>query len=268
MFPRALPMHPRVTYLEKPKHTCCQVPVYRLLGFSGGRGEAALDDGTDQMHQPRQLALHDLQVLWPCLAGGGRLLVGGHQGVHEGQQEVGSGAVLEAAQEGDGIQLVRHLLLVVQGVLPAPLHRRCHAVQPAGDVGLVDARHVGVQQGGGVALQVRHAADQARPQAQQIIHAARRPLPAAQAAHRQVRHQLDPLRIPVHPDQLRQLVVGFEAAQEAAELVVVRVLGQAPLRAQDVPCARRQVVQELGALALAGEQAPPHTRQPHQAFQR
>ena len=63
--------------------------------------------------------------------------------------------------------------------------------------------------------------------------------------------------------QLRQLVVGFEAAQEAAELVVVVVVGQALLAGQDVPRSDHQVVQEPRALRLAGEQRPPHRRQPH-----
>ena len=63
--------------------------------------------------------------------------------------------------------------------------------------------------------------------------------------------------------QLGQLVVGLEAPQQAAELVVVRVLRQALLRAHDVARARDERVQQLAALRVAHEQAAPHARQPH-----
>ncbi len=63
--------------------------------------------------------------------------------------------------------------------------------------------------------------------------------------------------------QFGELVVGFEAAEQAAELVVVGVLSEALLRPQDVARARHQVVQKLAALLVAHKQRPPHRRQPH-----
>lgn len=63
--------------------------------------------------------------------------------------------------------------------------------------------------------------------------------------------------------QFRKLVVVLQASQQAAELVVIIVLGQACLSAQHVPSACHQVVQELGALCLACEQGAPDRRQPH-----
>ena len=58
--------------------------------------------------------------------------------------------------------------------------------------------------------------------------------------------------------QLVELVVGLQAPQEAAELVVVPVLAQARLRAQDVPRARDQGVQEAAARLLTREERPAH----------
>ena len=63
--------------------------------------------------------------------------------------------------------------------------------------------------------------------------------------------------------QLCKLVVGFEAAQQAAELVVVGVLCQALLRPQDLPRPLDKVVQKSAPLCVADEQGPPHRRQPH-----
>eukprot|EP00959_Pyramimonas_sp_CCMP1952_P269727 5638941-Pyramimonas_sp.AAC.1 len=58
------------------------------------------------------------------------------------------------------------------------------------------------------------------------------------------------------------LVVSLEAAEQLAVLVVVGVLRQPLLRAQDLAGARHQPGQELGALRLRREQRPPHRRQP------
>ena len=54
--------------------------------------------------------------------------------------------------------------------------------------------------------------------------------------------------------QLCKLVVGFEAAQQAAELVVVGVHGQALLRAKNLARPLHQVVQEPAALCVADEE--------------
>ena len=53
--------------------------------------------------------------------------------------------------------------------------------------------------------------------------------------------------------QLGELVVGFQAAQQAAELVVVGVQGQALLRPQDLPRPLDKVVQEPAPLCVADE---------------
>ena len=53
--------------------------------------------------------------------------------------------------------------------------------------------------------------------------------------------------------QLIELVVGFEAPQEAAELVVVGVLLQPRLRPQNVPGSRDQVVEKGAAGLLRGK---------------
>ena len=63
--------------------------------------------------------------------------------------------------------------------------------------------------------------------------------------------------------QLGQLVVGLQAAQQAAELMVVGVLGQALVAPQHVARARHQPRQERAPLRLPREQRPPHRRQPH-----
>ncbi len=63
--------------------------------------------------------------------------------------------------------------------------------------------------------------------------------------------------------QLCKLVVGFEAAQKAAELVVVGVQGQALLRAQDLPRPLHQMVQEPAALRVTDEERPSDRCEPH-----
>lgn len=63
--------------------------------------------------------------------------------------------------------------------------------------------------------------------------------------------------------QLRELVVGFESPQEAAELMVVLMVGEPLLRPQDVSSASHQMVQKLGSLHFVCEQRPPHRCQPN-----
>lgn len=55
-----------------------------------------------------------------------------------------------------------------------------------------------------------------------------------------------------------ELVVGFEPAQQPAELVVILMLCQANLASENVPRACHQVIEKLGALPLICEQASAH----------
>ena len=63
--------------------------------------------------------------------------------------------------------------------------------------------------------------------------------------------------------QLVQLVVGLQAPQQAAELMVVAVLSQPRLSLEDVPGAGHERIEKARARLLAGKQRPPHRGQPH-----
>eukprot|EP00955_Chlamydomonas_euryale_P041108 351893-Chlamydomonas_euryale.AAC.20 len=54
-------------------------------------------------------------------------------------------------------------------------------------------------------LQVWHTADQAAPEAKQVVHAAGGPLPTVQTVDSEVSNLLDPVDVVVNSNKLRQL---------------------------------------------------------------
>ena len=136
------------------------------------------------------------------------------------------------------------------------------------DVRRDDLRDVRVEAARRVALEVRHARDEARPEAQQVEDAALRPGPGAQRRDREVRHERDPVGVALGGDQLAQLVVRLEAAQQPAERVVVGVLLEPRPRAEQCRRAGHERPEEPRPGRVAAEQRPPYRRQPNQALER
>ena len=80
--------------------------------------------------------------------------------------------ILEADKVRQRVHLLSHLLLVVQHVVQVfVLHDQGHALEPGGDVGLGDLRHICVEKRGGISFQVGHRRHKPRPEAEEVIDA-------------------------------------------------------------------------------------------------
>lgn len=96
----------------------------------------------------------------------------------------------------------------------------------------------------------------------------RRPLPGFQTRDCEVCNERYPLLVPLHCDELAQLVVGLEPCEQAAELVVVVVLRQARPPAQHLGCAADEVREKRRALRLRAEKRAAYAREAHEALER
>ena len=198
------PVEAHVHDLNQLEHPEREVAVQRLLRLRAGAREPAADHRSDDVHEPREPPLANLQI--PRVAPNrqvGALVKLGDRRVQHAHQERDGGVVLEPAQVRERLELVLQTFLVVQRVLLrlAPSHRG-DAVQPGGYERLRDARHVRVQHARRLTLEIRHAADQPGPQREEVIHTRGRPLPRLQRGQRELSHRVDPLLIPGHSDQL------------------------------------------------------------------
>ena len=134
--------------------------------------------------------------------------------VEHPRQEHHRGLVLKPAKVRQGLELILQPFLVVERILVrvAPGDSR-HGVQPSGDERLGDARHVRVQHGRRLALEVGHGRDEPGPQREEVIDAAAGPLPRLQTRQRELGDELDPLLISIHRDELAELIIRLETTQ-------------------------------------------------------
>mmetsp|Transcript_2916 Transcript_2916/g.12563 ORF Transcript_2916/g.12563 Transcript_2916/m.12563 type:complete len:319 (-) Transcript_2916:855-1811(-) len=253
--------------LEDPKR---EIAVQRLLRLRARAREPAADHRADDVHQPGEPALHNLQIsrVRPKRHVGALVELRDRR-VEHAHQERDRSVILEPTQVRERLELILQAFLVVQGVLLGLASRnRGDAVQPGGYERLRDSRHVRVQHARRLALEVRHARDQSRPQRQEVIDARGRPLPRLQRGEGKLSHRVDPGLVPRNRDELRQLVIGLQPGQEPAELVVVRVLAQALVPRENLRRSRDQALQVRVSFRLGREERPAHRRHSHQALQR
>ena len=86
------------------------------------------------------------------------------------------------------------------GCLPQALSQGCGIGmnRPAVDIGSRYFGDKGVQLGRAVALQVWHAGYEPRPQTQQVVDTAARPMPGIQRVDSELSHQADPVLVVLH----------------------------------------------------------------------
>mmetsp|Transcript_1846 Transcript_1846/g.6979 ORF Transcript_1846/g.6979 Transcript_1846/m.6979 type:complete len:233 (+) Transcript_1846:1548-2246(+) len=188
--------------LEDPKR---EIAVQRLLRLRARAREPAADHRADDVHQPGEPALHNLQIsrVRPERHVGALVKLRDRR-VEHAHQERDRRVVLEPAQVRERLELILQAFLVVQGVLLSLASRnRGDAVQPGGYKRLRDSRHVRVQHARRLAFKVRHARDQSRPQRQEVINTRGRPLPRLQRGEGKLRHRVDPGLVPRNRDELR-----------------------------------------------------------------
>eukprot|EP00982_Pelagococcus_subviridis_P009864 30952-Pelagococcus_subviridis.AAC.12 len=197
---------------EKLKHAKREVAVQALLRLRAAARQSSAHDRADDVHEPREPSLDDAQRarVRPCRHVRSHVKLRDRR-VDQRREELNRRLVPEPAQVRQRLELILKRLLVVERVLlrGSRRHRR-HRVDSRRDERLRYARHVRVEHRRRLALEVRHRRYQSAPQNEKVIHRRRRPLPRLQRRQRELGDVLDPGLVPVHGDELAELIVRLQ----------------------------------------------------------
>ncbi|GIX64619.1 DEAD-box family helicase [Babesia caballi] len=182
----------------------------------------------------------------------------GLQGLERLDDARAHGAVLAATEAAEEVGLLHAQNVVLQRVVELevvprgddPLRHR----QPALDELQGDLQNVRLQHRGHLPAHVGERDHHVRPHAQQVVFAVGQVLPVLQRVHGEAVQLLGPHGEGRALEQLAELVGGVDLAQQAAQLVVAVLVGEAGLVADDVHGADHEAVDVAEVLRLGVEE--------------